>query len=154
MSAQLEPRCSMRRMQRSDVAAVLDIEGLSYDFPWSAGIFLDCLRMGYSSWVCEDRQASLLGYTLLSFAVDEGHILNLTVNPAYRRQGIGLTLLDFLVSVAGRAGLSRLILEVRPSNQAGLALYQRNGFEQIGMRRGYYPAHGGSEDAIVLARTL
>lgn len=141
-------------MQRSDVATILPVEERSYPFPWSSGIFLDCLRMGYSSWLCEARDGSLLGYTLLSFAVDEGHILNLTVSPDHRREGVGQYLLDFLLSVAARASLSRLILEVRPSNLAGQALYARNGFVQIGLRKGYYPASDGREDAIVLACEL
>lgn len=154
VSAQPNTLKVIGRMQRIDLPEVLTIEQASYPFPWSEGVFLDCLRMGYSNWIVRGRSGELLGYTLLAFAADEGHILNLSVSPHSRRQGVGQMLLDQAIAVASRAGIRQMILEVRPSNAAGLGLYARNDFQEIGRRKGYYPAADGREDAIVLARSL
>lgn len=133
---------------------VLDIEQRAYAFPWTEGIFKDCLRSGYSAWVVESAFKDVLAYTLLSLAAGEAHILNLCVAPEYQGQGLGRHLLQHVIALARAAGAELLLLEVRASNDAGIGLYMRNGFQQLGVRKAYYPAREGREDALVLGLTL
>ena len=142
----------LRRMNASDLSDVLTIERKNYQFPWGEDIFRDCFKAGYSCWVCEE-QDTILGYGLLSFAVDEAHILNISVEPTEQKQGIGRKLLEHLIEVA-RGKAETIFLEVRPSNEGAIALYQGMGFNEIGIRKGYYPAVNGREDAIMLALQL
>lgn len=143
-----------RAMLRADLPAVMRIERASYDFPWSEGVFRDCLRVGYSCWVALDQTESVAGYGLMSTAVDEAHVLNLCVGPDHRRGGVGRFLLNHLIDEARDAGMARLLLEVRPSNAPAVALYREQGFTQVGRRKRYYPASKGREDALLLARHL
>lgn len=142
----------MRRMTVADLPQVLAIERQNYLFPWEEDIFEDCLKSGYSCWVCEELDR-VLGYCLLSVAVGEAHILNISVDPAEQKQGIGRKMLQHLIDVArGRA--ETVFLEVRPSNDVAIALYEDMGFNEIGIRKNYYPAENGREDAIMLALQL
>lgn len=141
-------------MHRGDLLPVLAIERVSYDFPWSEGIFRDCLRMGYSSWVVTNTLDEIMGYALMSYAMDEAHILNICVAPEYRREGIGDYLLQHLMIQARQREVEWVLLEVRKSNDAAIALYERAGFHEIGERRNYYPALRGREDALVLGQRL
>ncbi len=143
-----------RAMRRADLRAVMSIERRSYSFPWSEGVFRDCLRIGYQCRLAIDADERVLGYGLLSNAVDEAHILNLCVDPDYRRQGVARYLLQHLLDLASRAGMRTMLLEVRPSNIAALDLYASLAFHQVGLRKNYYPAVGGREDAMVLARRI
>ena len=139
----------LRPMRALDVLEVVAIERASYQFPWSDGIFRDCLRVGY---VCRvvtvDRQ--VLGYGVMSVGAGEAHILNLCVAEAFRCRGAGKKLLLGLLERALAAGMAEAFLEVRPSNTRAIRLYQSLGFEQVGTRRGYYQAVNGREDAAVL----
>ncbi|HXY75437.1 MAG TPA: ribosomal protein S18-alanine N-acetyltransferase [Steroidobacteraceae bacterium] len=152
-SASTAPEFVIRPMRASDVAPVVAIERASYPFPWSEGIFRDCLRVGY---VCRVMTASrqVMGYGVMSIGAGEAHILNLCVGEANRSQGIGKRLLRSLIERAGAAGMCEAFLEVRPSNTAAIRLYLSLGFEQVGMRRGYYQAMNGREDAAVLKLVL
>ena len=143
------PEVSIRAMDEMDVPAVVAVERASYQFPWSEGIFRDCLRVGYCCRVVE-VSGVIVGHGILSVGAGEGHILNLCVREALRSRGIGRRLLNRLVDEARVSGARETFLEVRPSNTAAIRLYQAAGFEQIGMRRGYYQAPGGREDAVVL----
>jgi len=145
---------SLRKMKPDDLPVVLAIENVAYAFPWSEGVFRDCFKARYSCWVCETPVGTLLGYGIMSFAVGEAHILNLCVNPDHHNQGIGRTILTHLINVARQKKVENLFLEVRPSNLAAIALYQKMGFNEIGIRKDYYPAHDGREDALMLALTL
>jgi [ribosomal protein S18]-alanine N-acetyltransferase len=149
----LLPEVLIRPMRATDVADVVAIERASYQFPWSEGIFRDCLRVGY---VCRVVTASrqVIAYGVMSFGAGEAHILNLCVSEAYRCRGVGKRLLGALMERAEAAGMAEAFLEVRPSNTAAIRLYLALGFEQVGMRRGYYQAVGGREDAAVLKRVL
>jgi [ribosomal protein S18]-alanine N-acetyltransferase len=154
MSAVLQaPQPRMRPMRECDLGTVVAMERDSYDFPWSAGIFRDCLRVGYSCWVLE-MEALIDGYGIMSVAAGESHILNLCVAPVARRRGYGRMLLEGLLVLASERRADTALLEVRPSNRAALALYAQLGFVEVGMRRAYYPAHKGREDALILARSL
>jgi len=149
----ISPEVLIRPMRVTDVADVVTIERASYQFPWSEGIFRDCLRVGY---VCRVVTLSrqLVAYGVMSFGAGEAHILNLCVGPAHRCRGVGRGLLNSLVERASAAGMAEAFLEVRPSNTAAIRLYLALGFEHVGMRRGYYQAVGGREDAAVLKRML
>ena len=149
----LTPELVIRPMRALDVAEVVAIERAAYQFPWSEGIFRDCLRVGY---VCRVVAASrrLFAYGVMSFGAGEAHILNLCVDAPWRERGVGKQLLAALLERATAAGMTQAFLEVRPSNAAAIRLYQSAGFEQVGMRRGYYQAVGGREDAAVLRRAL
>lgn len=149
----LAPELVIRAMRGSDVSDVVAIERGSYQFPWSEGIFRDCLRVGY---VCRVVTVSrqVMAYGVMSFGAGEAHILNLCVGEAYRCRGIGRQLLNSLLERAGAAGMADAYLEVRPSNTTAIRLYLALGFEQVGMRRGYYQAANGREDAAVLRRAL
>jgi len=142
----------LRRMTTADLPGVISIERKNYQFPWTEDIFRDCFKARYSCWVCEELD-KILGYSIVSIAVGEAHILNICVDPAEQNQGIGRKMLENLIEVArGRA--ETIFLEVRPSNLGAIALYEKMGFNEIGIRKGYYPAEHGREDAIMLALEL
>lgn len=150
MSAELKSvAATIRDMRQTDVTVVATIEQSAYDFPWSPGIFRDCLLAGYASVVLE-HSGKVIGYGIMSVAAGEAHLLNLVLSDSARRMGNGRRLLEHLMDVARLAGAEGIYLEVRPSNQRALQLYERAGFELLGRRRGYYRARGGTEDAVVL----
>lgn len=138
-------------MQVEDMAEVLAIEYRLYPYPWTRGNFLDSLYSGYQTWTLRDASHALVGYFLMMPAVDEAHLLNITAHHDRQGQGIGRLLLDKVVELARGTGMNFVLLEVRPSNARALAVYQRYGFSQIGVRKNYYPAaHDTREDAIVM----
>lgn len=148
-----KPPATIREMGHDDLAMVSDIERRSYEFPWSHGVFRDCLLAGYQSivLVSQDRVA---GYGILSVAAGEAHILNLCIEPALRSLGFGERLLDEMLFRARSAAVREIFLEVRPSNETALALYRKKGFYQVANRPAYYQSHQGREDAAVLAKKL
>lgn len=148
-----EPTPSIRVMVHDDLKQTSDIERRSYDFPWSHGVFRDCLLAGYNCIVIE-RVDLVVGYAILSIAAGEAHILNLCVDPKYRHLRYGERLLDEVLLRARRADVKQIFLEVRPSNTAALALYKKKGFHQITQRPAYYQAKDGREDAAVLCKVL
>src|SRR5579863_9716925 len=143
----------IRPMRDSDVPEVVALERASYQFPWSEGIFRDCLRVGYTCRVVTSDNR-VMGYGVMSVGAGEAHILNLCIDAAFRCQGIGRRMLDYLLDRGAAAGMAEAFLEVRPSNTAAIRLYLSLGFDQVGMRRGYYQAVGGREDAAVLKLPL
>ena len=153
MSAVLKDAPQLAPMAEADLDAVLVIERAVYTHPWTRGNFADSLRARYQcrTW----RQGGeLLGYFVLLAAAGEAHLLNLSIAPAWQRRGHGSALLREAMRVAREDGAKKVFLEVRPSNLAGKALYERFGFRKIALRRGYYPAQGGREDALVLGCVL
>ena len=142
-----------RPMHEGDVRAVMDIERRAYQFHWTEGIFRDCLRVGYCSWVME-LEGVVAGYGIMSLVVGEAHLLNICVAPEWQRQGYGHLLLDHFMELARERGASQMFLEVRLSNAAALALYRNRGFNEVGMRKNYYPGEKGREDALILATEL
>jgi ribosomal-protein-alanine N-acetyltransferase len=144
---------SIRTMRHEDLAHVSDIERRSYDFPWSHGVFRDCLLAGYQC-VVLDRDGEVAGYSILSVAAGEAHILNLCIDPSFRSHGYGERLLDEVLFRARTASVLEIFLEVRPSNETALALYKKKGFHHLSDRPAYYQAREGREDACVLAKKL
>lgn len=153
MVAVIEPALEIRPMRRADLDRVLDIEHNAYPFPWSLGIFKDCLRIGYRCLVLSD-QGQICGYSVYSLAVDEAHLLNLCIAADYRRRGLASLLLEHVLREMMMAGADRAYLEVRPSNRGAIRLYGHFGFRQVGRRPGYYPHEEGREDALVMVRDL
>lgn len=147
------PEVLIRPMMEIDLPEVAAVELRSYAFPWSENIFRDCLRVGYTCRAL-DLAGRVIGYGVMSVGAGEAHILNVCVRDEFRNLGFGRRLLEHLLERAAAAGVAEAFLEVRPSNLAAIRLYQRLGFEQIGIRRGYYQAPDGREDAIVLKRDL
>jgi len=154
MSAVLRPRTlHIRPMDEADLDAVHAVERDAYRFPWTRGILGDCLRVGYSCWVIE-RYGAVKGHGILQIAAGDSHILNLCIAVEAQGQGLGRTLLDHLIEVAVEHRATICLLEVRPTNHAACALYRSAGFNEVGMRRAYYPGVKGREDAVILARNL
>jgi ribosomal-protein-alanine N-acetyltransferase len=139
-------------MMPGDLPAVAAVERASYAFPWSEGIFRDCLRVGYLCRVAE-VDGTIAGYGIVAMGADEAHLLNLCVRAELRGRGLGRRLL-LLVERARDSGAEAVFLEVRPSNPGAIALYESEGFVRIGLRKGYYQAMNGREDALVLKRDL
>jgi ribosomal-protein-alanine N-acetyltransferase len=147
------PEVLIRPMLEADVEDVLRIEQSSYAFPWTHGIFRDCLRVGYHCSVLEVGYV-LAGYSVLGTGAGEAHLLNLCVRVEFRFRGLGRKLLHHMLGQARMAGARIIILETRTSNLAAIRLYQSQGFVQIGVRKGYYQASDGREDAIVMRLPL
>ena len=139
------------RMQVGDLPDVLTIENDVYPHPWTRGNFLDSLYSGYEAWTLREPTGPLAGYFLVMLAVDEAHLLNISVRRDLHGKGAGRLQLDKVVEIAKEKGMASILLEVRPSNDRALTVYKRYGFEQIGVRKGYYPAANNSrEDALVM----
>jgi [ribosomal protein S18]-alanine N-acetyltransferase len=163
MSALLQPRTPLptrrRAMKVADVDAVAAIEATAYSFPWTRGNFVDSLVAGYHAEVLLSQAPSAsallppqtLGYFVAMTGVDELHLLNITIAPAWQGLGHGTALLDAVRVLAQRLGLGSLWLEVRQGNTRAQTLYQRYGFAQVGLRKNYYPAPGSREDAVVMS---
>jgi len=144
---------SLKEMSETDIDAVLRIEKAIYAFPWTLGNFNDCLVAGYRCHVLigDDK---LIGYGVQMLILDEVHLLNLTVASDFQKKGMGKALLNFLIDDALEQQANKMILEVRRTNLAAIFLYESFGFDQIGLRKNYYPAHLGREDAIVMEMVL
>lgn len=143
----------LRPMTPEDVTAVMTVEQRAFPYPWTAGIFLDCIKHGYSCWIYE-RDGEIAGYAVVMFVVDEMHLLNICIHPEVQGTGLGSRLLKTLERVARGVKAETCFLEVRQSNFSAIRLYLNAGFNEVGLRKGYYPAAHGREDAIVMAKTL
>ena len=140
-------------MTNADVPAVIAIEKQAYKYPWTEGIFRDCLRVGYHCRLLE-QGGEIQAYGIISIAAGESHILNICVRPDLRRKGLGQRMLNYLMDEARRSGAKTMLLEVRVSNTAAIHMYQQAGFNELGHRPNYYPARDGREDALLMAYTF
>lgn len=145
-------------MLARDLDEVLQIEDRVYPFPWTRGNFQDALSAGYCAWTLRQGErhvrGGMIAYAVVMIAVDEAHLLNLSVSLDWQRGGYGWRMLEWMAEQSREHGAHSMLLEVRPSNEPAQRLYERYGFDRIGVRRGYYPAHGGREDAIVMRIAL
>lgn len=153
VNPEIDLASGFRKMQLDDVPAILQIEESIYTHPWSEGIFNDCIRVGYSSWVYTENNV-IYAYGLVSVAADEAHILNLCVSLQKQGQGLGKQMLHKLMQIAEEHGADSIFLEVRVSNIIAQNLYEQEGFNRIGMRKAYYPSCEGRENALVYAKAL
>lgn len=153
MSAVLKPAPVLAPMREQDLGEVMAIESALYTHPWTRGNFADSLRAGYE---CRSYRVhgGLIGYFVLLAAAGEAHLLNLSIAEAHQRRGYGTALLNEATALARKLGAKDLFLEVRPSNRGAQELYYRYGFRKIAVRRDYYPARSGREDALVLSLAL
>ena len=152
-AVRIDPLPCFRPMTEGDLDAVMVVEREAYEYPWSLGILHDCLAVGYCCWVWH-LQSNIVGYGVMSVAAGECHLLNICIHPDWRRQGLGRRMLVHLLNIGRRHEADSAFLEVRVSNSAALHLYRAEGFNEIGVRRGYYPHRKGREDALVLAKDL
>lgn len=146
-------RYQFRPMTEADLDAIMEIEPHIYTHPWSRGNFSDSLLSGYAAWVLLDGE-KIIGYSLMMLVLDEAHLLNLSVAKAYQKQGLGRLLLEHMIAIARKHHALNMFLEVRPSNISAIALYENIGFNEMAVRRGYYPAHNGREDAVLMGLAL
>ncbi len=153
MSASVRPQTQLRPMRPADLKAVAEVERSSYQFPWSIGIVRDCLLAGYHSQVFE-VDGVISGYSIMSAAGSEAHLLNLCVHPGYQGLGYGRRLLNSVLLRAEELSIERVFLEVRPSNLVAISLYRSAGFELIGTRPSYYQSERGREDAVIFAASV
>ena len=145
--------CHYPGMTDADLDAVAEAEARIHPFPWTRGNFADSLAAGHGAWLAQENER-ITGYAILMQVLDEAHLLNISVLPELQRGGRGTALLIHIFAQARMHAATRMLLEVRPGNLAGQGFYRHHGFIEIGRRRDYYPAHGGREDAIVMARDL
>jgi ribosomal-protein-alanine N-acetyltransferase len=143
---------TFRTMHRSDLEQVMAIEVQAYSHPWTTAIFQDCLRL-HRCWVTE-QDKSIVGYGVLMMAPGEAHVLNICIKPDRQRKGIGRELLRLMMKESEKSAVDMILLEVRSSNQSAIELYQAEGFNELGVRKGYYPSNTGREDAIIFAKYL
>lgn len=153
MSAVLKQAYQLRAMQMADLDAVMAIEPTIYSYPWTRGNFSDSLNSGFSAWVLEANQ-TIIGYALLMVILDEAHLLNLSVAKDQQKKGLGRYLLEHMLQIAKNHKAANMFLEVRPSNISAITLYENMGFCEMAVRRGYYPAPNGREDAILMGLAL
>jgi ribosomal-protein-alanine N-acetyltransferase len=148
-----EPVLQFRPMAVDDLEQVMRVEREVYEFPWTERIFSDCMRVGYHCWIAMHGEV-VVGHAVISVVADESHMLNLSIARAHQRKGYGRQFVEFLLGEAGARKAQTMLLEVRPSNQAAINCYNRAGFNEIGCRKDYYPARGGREDALLLAKQI
>jgi ribosomal-protein-alanine N-acetyltransferase len=154
MNAIIKPEdYQMRPMRLEDLSQVMAIENDAYTYPWTEGIFRDCIRVGYLCRVLE-HFGRIEGYGIMSFGAGEAHVLNLCIKKDSRCSGLGKLVLDSLLADARHFGADTALLEVRPSNVAAVHLYHKAGFSEVGTRKDYYPDDHGREDALILAMNL
>jgi len=143
----------IRRLTLEDVDRIYAIEQAAYPFPWTRGVFVDCLRVGYACFGLQFGK-ELAGYTIFSWAAGEAHLLNLCVHPDWQHRGYGSLLLEYAINHVARLESEAILLEVRESNPRALELYKNRGFAVIGRRPSYYQAGDQREDAIVMRLEL
>ncbi len=148
-TAPLDLQARVRPMAYADLPRVMEIEEAAYPFPWTLAIFQDCLRIGYSGNVLV-QDGQLVGYSMLTHAADEAHLLNLCVAPEWQGRGLGHLLLKHAIQWAQQMGVDSMFLEVRPSNRPGISLYRKHGFRVVGERPAYYRAANGRENALIM----
>jgi ribosomal-protein-alanine N-acetyltransferase len=145
-------------MHVADLDAIMQIEPTIYSHPWTRGNFSDSLNCGYNAWVLQDKiqadKSEIIGYALMMLVMDEAHLLNLSISKHRQKQGLGRQLLEHMIHIAKRHKSANMFLEVRASNISAIALYENIGFNEMAIRRGYYPSHDGREDAVLMGLAL
>lgn len=149
----LNSGANFRLMVEDDLDNIITIEEAVYPFPWTRGIFFDCLNIGYLCWVLEEHK-KIIAYSVMSVAVGEAHLLTIVVPQEEQGKGYGKKMLNEMIQHAVNDNASTLYLEVRTSNETAIQLYHQRGFNELGIRNNYYPAENGREDALIFALDL
>jgi len=145
---------NVRNMHAQDVATVLDIEQNANQFPWDKKSFEDSLKTGHQAWVFYEKTDEIVGFAIVQRVLDEAHLLNICVKPAAQGRGLGKVILQHVIDYANSISAVIILLEVRRSNERAQQLYLQSGFNEMSVRKGYYPAKEGREDAILMAMDL
>ena len=153
LNEEMSALVQIRTMNHADLEQVMVVEKKAYPHPWTIGIFRDCLRVGYTAWVMT-LDEKIIGYGIVMLSPGEAHILNICIDPDYQGKGLGRYLLNHLIKKSNQTDIDMLLLEVRRSNTNAQQLYLSAGFHELGIRKAYYPADNGREDAIILAKYL
>jgi ribosomal-protein-alanine N-acetyltransferase len=153
MSALLKPKVSYRAMREADLPAVLAIEPTIYPHPWTRGNFADSLKAGYVGELCE-ADGEIIGYAVMMLVLDEAHLLNISIAQPWQGRGLGRDLLLHMCGMARNRQSQTMFLEVRVSNTTAIRLYESMGFNEFSVRKGYYPAQNGREDAYLMGLAL
>jgi ribosomal-protein-alanine N-acetyltransferase len=153
MNDEMSALVEIRTMNYSDLKQVIVVEEKAYPHPWTEGIFRDCLRVGHNAWVMT-LDSEIIAYAIVMLSPGEAHILNICIDPDYQAKGLGRYMLRHLIKKTNQTDIDMVLLEVRRSNTKAQQLYQSEGFHELGVRKAYYPADKGREDAIILARYL
>ncbi|TQV62729.1 MAG: ribosomal-protein-alanine N-acetyltransferase [Halothiobacillaceae bacterium] len=143
----------VRPWRAEDITLLAEVEQRAYPYPWPEGVMHDCHAAGQLGWVAWDR-GDVVAYAVVLPVLDEAHLLNLCTSPDWQGQGVGRGMLRRVMSACAGQGMARMLLEVRASNLPAIGLYRSEGFAEDGVRKGYYPASGGREDAILMSRPL
>jgi [ribosomal protein S18]-alanine N-acetyltransferase len=153
MSTVLQAHRVIRPMEPEDIDAIMAVEQEIHISPWTRGNFIDSMQAGYSCWVFE-RNHEMVGYAVFMIVPEEAHLLNISISRPFHGQGLGRELLAHLIGVARSHRAQTMFLEMRVSNVAARRLYDGFGFNEISIRRGYYPAKNGREDAVLMGLAL
>ena len=153
MNNEMTAMVEFRTMSYVDLKQVISVEEKAYPHPWTLGIFRDCLRVGYNAWVMT-LDNDVIGYGIVMLSPGEAHILNICISPDYQRKGLGRHFLRHLIKKMDQTDVDMVLLEVRRSNEHAQELYKSEGFHELGVRKAYYPADNGREDAIILAKYI
>lgn len=153
MSALLQDTPTLRPMREEDLEAIMEIERDVYNFPWTKGNFHDSLKAGYSCWIYQFGPL-VVGYGVMMLSVGEAHLLNVVIARDWQKKGLGWRFVQHLILVAREYKAEMMFLEVRPSNEGARKLYRNIGFNEIAVRKNYYPAAKGREDAILMGLSL
>ena len=143
----------IRDMTLGDLAEVFAIDCQTNDFPWTQSLFEQALASTKKTSVIEE-QGEILGFSIVSYVVGEAELLNICIAKQQQGKKLGNQLLEHVLAQAKQSENHEMYLEVRASNIAALALYEKHDFNEIGRRTDYYPMKGGREDAILMARSL
>ncbi len=149
--SKIQPK--FRPMRLDDLDEIMAIEPQIYPYPWTRGNFSDSLNSGYQTCVLVEQE-KIIAYALLMMVLDEAHLLNLSVAKSYQKQGLGRFLLEHMLQIAKDHQAANMFLEVRQSNLSAIALYESIGFNEMAIRRAYYPAANGREDAVLMGLAL
>ncbi|HEC59407.1 MAG TPA: ribosomal-protein-alanine N-acetyltransferase [Methylophaga sp.] len=145
---------NVRIMQAQDIVTVLGIEQSANQFPWDIKSFQDSLKTGYQAWVFYKKTEEIVGFAIVQRVLDEAHLLNICVKPAAQGRGLGKAIIQHVIDYANSISAVIILLEVRRSNERAQQLYLQSGFNEMSVRKGYYPAKEGREDAILMAMDL
>jgi ribosomal-protein-alanine N-acetyltransferase len=149
----MKPNYQFREMTVGDLDAIMEIEPQIYSHPWTRGNFADSLKSAHNAWLLL-QDNNIIGYALMMMVLDEAHLLNLSISKFYQKRGLGRMLLEHMISIAQTLKATNMFLEVRTSNISAIALYENIGFNEMAVRRGYYPTHNGREDAILMGLAI